>query len=89
MNVIKPDIALFYIRSLWIVHFLAVLAELLKATRKQHDGDGNCTTLPNAESICMILKLLASCYYAQHLRHLALKWCKFGEGSWVGQKRFM
>lgn len=50
MNVIKPDIALFCISSLLFVHVLAVLAELLKASRKQHDGDGNCTTLPNAES---------------------------------------
>lgn len=49
MNVIKPD-ALFYISSLLSVDVLAVLAELLKASRKQHDGDGNCTTLPNAES---------------------------------------
>ncbi len=25
----------------------------------------------------------------QKLRHLALNWCKFGEGSWVGQRRFI
>lgn len=50
MNAIKPDIALFYISSLLFVHVFTVLAELLKASRKQHDGDGNGTTLPNVES---------------------------------------
>lgn len=54
MNVIKPDIEVFYISSLLFAHVLAVLGELLnplwQATRKQHDSDGNCTTLPNAES---------------------------------------